>query len=383
MIYLDNSATTYPKPESVRRTASMALSGYGANPGRGGYEFSIKTAEAVYGARKEAADFFNAPSVESAIVTLNCTHAINMVLKGILKEGDHVVMSCLEHNAVCRPLQELRKKGVLFTIAKVFIGDDAKTVEAFKECIKSNTKLVVCTHASNVWGIRLPIAELAELAHSKGALFMVDAAQTAGLLPIDVKRMGIDFLCCAGHKGLYGPMGTGLLVFGGESRPCTIIEGGTGSFSASFEQPEQLPDRYESGTGNTPGIITLGKGINFVKQKGIERIYAHEMALIQLLYGKLSNIAEIELYTPIPRNDDSVPVLSFNLRGMGSEELAAKLGEKGIAVRAGLHCSPLAHQWAGTLESGAVRVSLSVFNNEQQIERLVQEINFIKNKKST
>ena len=378
VIYLDNSATTYPKPEAVRRAAPLVLARFGANPGRGGYEMSIQTARAVYQTRKIAAELLHAPDAEHVLFTPSCTQAINTVIKGILQPGDHVVISCMEHNAVLRPIWEMKKRGVLFTVARVFPGEEERTITAFRECIKPNTKLIACTHASNVWGVRLPVERLTALAHENGAWILVDAAQTAGILPIDLTKTPIDFLCCAGHKGLYGPMGTGLMVFGGEARPQPLITGGTGSLSASPEQPEMLPDRYESGTGNTPGVILLGQGIRFVQAKGPEKILRHEMTLIQRLYRALEAMPHIRLYTPFPTAKIAVPVLSFNVMDRSSEESAQILAEKGIAVRAGLHCAPLAHRWAETEPDGAVRVSPSVFTSEQQIDRLIHEIKLLK-----
>lgn len=213
MIYLDNAATTYPKPASVQNTVQIALKKYGANPGRAGHAMSLAAAEEIYRCRTAAADFFKAPGPECVAFTLNCTHAMNYVLKGLLKPGDHVVTSSLEHNAVMRPLQKLSENGVMFTVAKVFPGDNDATLNAFRNAIRENTKLIVCTHASNVWGIRLPVERIAALGHLYNIPIVVDCAQSAGVLPIDMAESGFDYLCVAGHKGLYGPMGTGMLVY--------------------------------------------------------------------------------------------------------------------------------------------------------------------------
>jgi cysteine desulfurase family protein len=363
MIYLDNAATTYPKPTSVQNAVSYAFKSYGANPGRAGHSMSISSAEEIYRCRLAAAEFFKASGPECVAFTLNCTHAMNYVLKGLLKPGDHVVTSCVEHNAVVRPLRALAQNGVTFTPALVYPGDNDATVNSFRNALRSNTVLIVCTHASNVWGIRLPIERIAALGHQYGIPIAVDSAQSAGVLPIDMTDGGLDYLCVACHKGLYAPMGTGILITPNGSNLKTIIEGGTGTNSISMEQPLTMPDRMESGTPNMPGIAGVRAGIEFVKSKGIETIYKHEMTLIQHLYKNLSQMKGVKLYMPEPVSTYFVPVLSFNVGETPSEVIAQKLSEQGFAVRAGLHCAPSAHECMGTLEQGAVRVCPSVFNN--------------------
>ncbi len=371
MIYLDNAATTYPKPVSVQNAVSYALKNYGANPGRAGHSMSIAAAEEIYRCRTAAADFFNAPGPECVAFTLNCTHAMNYVLKGLLKPGDHVVTSCLEHNAVMRPLQALSEHGVTFTNARVFPGDNDATVDSFRNALTENTALIVCTHASNVWGIRLPVERIASLGHEYGIPIAVDCAQSAGVLPIDMADGGFDYLCIAGHKGLYAPMGTGMLITPNGSNLTTIIEGGTGTSSASLEQPLTMPDRMESGTQNMPGIAGLRAGIQFAKSRGTETIYKHELSLVQFLYKKLSKIKGIKLYTQEPAAPYFVPVLSFNVGEIPSEVIAQKLSANGIAVRAGLHCAPVAHEFMGTMEQGAVRVCPSVMSTMNEMNSLV------------
>lgn len=369
MIYFDNSATTFPKPKTVREASAAAVR-YSANPGRSGHKLSMRASEEIFRTRKAAAHFFNAASEERVIITLNCTSAMNIVLKGILKSGDHVVVSDMEHNAVMRPLEGLLKNGVTYTAAKVFPQDNDKTVDSFRKSINAKTRMIVCTQASNVWGIRLPVERLAALAHEYGLLIAVDAAQSAGVVPIDIMDSRIDFLCVAGHKGLYGPMGTGLLIIGGETIPQPLIEGGTGSYSSFFEQPSELPDRLESGTPNVPGIAGLRAGIEFISQYGTERAFRHEMMLIKRLYRQLSAMKGAELYMPEPDEKHFVPILSFNIRGLDSETAAKKLSSYGIALRAGLHCSPAAHKAVGTEKIGAIRISPSVFNTVQETDRV-------------
>lgn len=330
----------------------------------------MAAAEEVYSCRQEAAAFFHAPGPECVAFTLNCTHAVNMVLKGLLQPGDHVVVSNLEHNAVMRPLYALAQKGVSYTVAQVVPGDHDATLDAFRKALQPNTKLVACTHASNVLGIRLPIERIAALTKQYGIPILVDSAQSAGVLPIDIQDFGIDYLCCAGHKGLYGPMGTGMLITEKGSLLSTIIEGGTGTFSADLKQPETVPDRLESGTPNLPGICGLRAGIQFVKSRGIETIFRHEMGLIQALYDRLSKIDRVHLYTDRPDMAHYAPVLSFNIGEENSEKMAAILDKNGIAVRAGLHCAPSAHTVMGTLEQGAIRVCPSAFNNMMEINTM-------------
>ena len=373
MIYLDNSATTYPKPLKVRQAVASAMQ-TAANPGRSGHDLALKSSEQIFKTRKTAADFFNFSKEENVIFTLNCTMAINMVLKGILKNGDHVVVSSLEHNAVMRPLEKLTQKGVSYTVAEVFPCDNDKTVNSFRQAINGKTKMIICTHASNVWGIKLPIERISALAHEYGVLFAVDTAQSAGIVPIDLNNSHIDFLCTAGHKGLYGPMGTGILIISGNAIPDTIIEGGTGTNSISFQQPDELPERFESGTPDYSGIVGLRAGIDFVNSQKIQNISKHEFTLIKHLYKELSKMPKVKLYMPEPSEDYFVPILSFNIDGMDSENVSAFLNQRGIAVRAGLQCSPMAHKMTGTLETGAVRISPSIFTKSSDIDYLVSVI---------
>lgn len=373
MIYLDNSATTYPKPLVVREQMQQALRELGANPGRSGYGMSVRTTQAVYRCRERAAAFFGAAGPECAVFQPNCTQALNLVIKGSLQPGDHVVVSDLEHNAVMRPLKALEGKGVTYTKAVTVPGDNDATVDAFRQAMGPRTKLVVCTAGSNVFGIRLPVERIAALCHQYGAKICVDAAQTAGVVPIHVMDGGIDYLCCAGHKGLYGPMGTGLLILRDPAGPlATLIEGGTGTQSQSLLQPDDPPERYESGTQNVPGIIGLYAGMGFVQKMGMEKIYQGEMRKISYLYGRLSRIPGVQLYTQPPAAPWFVPVLSFNIEGQPSETVGQALAKAGIAVRCGLHCAPCAHEKMGT--QGTVRVSPSVFTKPGEIDMLARRV---------
>ena len=382
MIYLDNAATTYPKPPEVQTAMSEALRRYGANPGRAGHSMAMASSEEVFRCRNEAAEFFHAPGPECVSFTLNCTHAVNYVLKGLLRPGDHVVISCLEHNAVIRPLFALRQFGITYTEAKVFPGDNDATVNAFREALRPNTRLVMCTHASNVWGIRVPVERIAALVHQYGIPIAVDCAQSAGLLPVNMKESGIDYLCVAGHKGLYGPMGTGMLITPNGANLATVVEGGTGTESIRPEQPAGMPERMESGTQNMPGIAGLRAGISFVRRRGPEKIHEHETVLIRALYQQLASMNGVQLYTPMPDTRYYVPVLSFNIKGMQSETVGRELNSLGIAVRAGLHCAPSAHRLMGTLETGAVRICPSAFSTMQDMNSAANAIKRILMKKS-
>lgn len=373
MIYLDNAATSYPKPKAVQARIIGAMQQYGANPGRSSYKMAMETGEALYSCRRDAAAFFHADGPECVVFQPSCTQAINTVVKGFLESGDHVVVSDLEHNAVMRPLKRLAQQEITYSVAKTYPGENERTIQAFRAAMNAKTRLVVCNHASNVFGFRLPVERIAALAHAYGAKICVDCAQSAGLLPIDMQESGIDYLCIAGHKGLYGPMGTGLLLLRQGDVLQTLVEGGTGTQSRQLFQPEEPPERYESGTQNIPGILGLQAGIRFVRGMGIERIYAHEMQLVAHLYKGLEKIPNIALYTEIPMAPFFVPVLSFNHKGFSSEEMGTYLAEHGIAVRCGLHCAPAAHDKMGTAE-GTVRVAPSVFTRKNDIDRLLWQI---------
>lgn len=373
MIYLDNAATSSPKPQPVIKAVERSLREFCANPGRSGHDLSQRAALEIYEYRKKVCQLFNGPSEDKVVFTPNCTHALNFVLKGLLFSGDHVITSSMEHNAVARPLNQLARQGVKVDVAEVIFDDMQATLRAFGALIKPNTRLIVCTHASNVTGMVMPIKQIGALCRQYGIWFAVDAAQTAGIIDIDMEEMNIDYLCVAPHKGLYAPMGTGILI-ARENLPKTVIEGGTGTMSIEIEQPEDLPERLESGTLNLPGIMGISAGIDFVKSKTLDRIYTHELKLMQTLYDALASLPNIRLYTSRPQKGLHSPVLSFNIAGMPSAQVASRLNKYGIAVRAGLHCAPMAHKRLGTLESGTVRVCPSVFTSSNEIYKLVSAI---------
>ena len=367
MIYFDNAATTGVKPPTVIQAVKFGLEKLSANPGRSGHTSSAMAAESVYKAREKVSEFFGADGPENVVFTMNCTHSANCVLKGILRRGDHVVISSMEHNAVVRPLV---KTGFSYSVARVSLTNDNETLKNFADNIKPNTRLVFCTAASNVTGKILPMEKIGKLCKEKSIIFAVDAAQTAGVLPINMKKQNIDFLCVAPHKGLYAPMGTGLLI-ARKNVLNTVLEGGTGINSLELHQPENLPERLESGTVNLPGILGVSAGIDFVNSKGLEKIYDHELKIIQKIYRGLEKMPEIKLYTPFPTKGDYAPVVVFNVENIPSFKVAEMLSKASVAVRGGFHCAPFAHRQLGTLEHGAVRVSIGIFNNDLQAEQFL------------
>lgn len=381
MIYLDNAATSYPKPQEVMNAVKNSMIFYGANPGRSGHDFSVKTAEAVYETRGLLNEFFNGWGSEFVSFTSNCTQALNMAIQGVLKKGDHVIVSTLEHNSVLRPINTLAEKGDITYSFFDVSEDDAETFCNFKKAFNPNTKLCVVTAVSNVFGNILPLRKLSEYAHKKNALFFVDGAQGAGVIPIDIKHHGIDCLCIPGHKGLLGPMGTGAILHNNvDFSP--IIQGGTGSDSFSALQPSPFPERLESGTLNVPGICSLAEGIRKIRKIGVDKIKERETAVSGYLYRGLMKIDGVKLYQGNFNKESYAPVVSFNVREIHSEQVAAWLNKNGIAVRGGYHCAPVAHITRGTKNSGTVRISPSFNTTKKEINillNLVRKIAFNKN----
>lgn len=368
MINFDNSATTYPMPPSVSRAVADAVRFYGGNPGRSGHKLSVKTSEKVFLVRESAAQMFGAKT-ENVVFTLNCTHALNMAIKGCLHRGDHCIISSLEHNSVSRPVYAMSKRGVSFSVLEVD-DDDEVTLRRLKALIRENTKAVILTICSNVTGQILPYREIGKICRRKGIVYIADAAQAAGVLPISMSD-GYDFLCMSGHKGLYGPTGTGLLISSGRFSLSTIIEGGTGATSLELEQTDFLPEQLESGTVNTVGIIGLGEGIKFVKSKGINRIHDYEMKLTESFLNGLKGQRGI---TVIRGSGNYSAVVSFNKEGYDSNELAEYLSNRGIYLRGGYQCAGLAHKYLGTQSNGTVRFSPSVMNRQSEVNVLLNAI---------
>ena len=371
MINFDNSATSFPKPAAVKKAVSAAITCFGGNPGRSGHKLSIETAEAVYSARSTIADFFGAEP-DNTVFVLNCTHALNTAIKGTVSDGCHIIISSLEHNSVLRPVHALYKQGkCTYSIAKVSHDDD-ETIENFRKLIIPETRLIVCTLGSNVTGQILPYEKIAELCRERGICFIADGAQACGVLPLKLSD-GINIICTAGHKALYGPCGTGLLITDGKFDISSLTEGGTGSLSMELDQPDLLPDKLEAGTINTVGAIALGAGVEFVQKLGTARIYEHENYLCGKLISALENIPNATIYRD-SRVKRYLPVVSFNIDGISANETAAQLSDMGFALRGGLHCSGLAHTGLGTVPDGTVRFSPSVFNTEQETDALIYAV---------
>lgn len=373
MIYMDNGATSYPKPQEVLETLIDVTANYCANPGRSGHFMAARTAQEIYKTRLAAAQLFNIRDAGQIVFTKNCTESLNLALKGILREGDHVVTTSMEHNSVVRPLIELRKKGVTTTFVRCR-QDGSVSPEDIKSAIRKNTKLIVMTAASNVTGTIMPLEETGRIAVRKGVLFMVDGAQGAGHMELDVKKSHIDILAAPGHKGLLGPQGTGLLYIreGIEIQP--LLAGGTGSRSKQEEQPQDFPEGYEAGTVNAPGIIALGAAIRFINRIGVRAIENHERKLTQKLQAGLEKIAGVQLYGS-ENVADKTAVIAMNISGIGCEEAAGLLNDKyGIAVRAGFHCSPRAHETIGTADIGCIRICPGFYTSEKELEAVIRAI---------
>lgn len=377
MIYLDNGATSFPKPLSVRQNVDISLRKFSANPGRSGHSLSLRAAKEIFECRKRLKELFNVNSEEEIIFTENCTMALNTVIFGLLSEGDHVLISSMEHNSVTRPLESLKDKGVTYSTFD-YSYDDNETVDNVRNLIKPETKLVICTHASNVFGFRFPIERICALCHAYGILFCVDSAQSAGVFDIDVGTNQYDFVCMSGHKSLYGPMGTGVLILNNRNlKP--LLYGGTGTESVKKSQPEGLPEKFESGTQNMNGISGLKAGVDFVKNRGIKNIYNHEYKLAKRLFNGLANNRKVITYNKSFDYGKVAPVVSFNIDGVYSEDLVAKLNKYGIMTRGGLHCSPLAHTTMNTIENGTVRVVPGAFNTINDINYLLNVIRKLTN----
>lgn len=372
-IYLDNAATTFPKPESVYNAIDNFNRHLGGNPGRGSHHATLSAGSVVMEAREALAGLFNIADSSRIAFTLNITEAINLALKGVLLPGDHVITSSMEHNAVARPLHFLSGSGIEWNQVNCS-RDGSLDPEDIRRAIKPNTRMICLLHASNVTGTIMPIKEVGAIARENGITFLVDSAQSAGVLPLDVQEQNIDILAFTGHKALFGPQGTGGLFV----RPGIIVrplkEGGTGSLSESLVHPEYMPDRLESGTLNTPGIAGLAAGVDFIRETGIQHIRQHELKLIQALIDGLKGIPRVSVYGP-DDPDRRVAVAAFNIEDRDCGDVSMNLDLRfGIIARSGLHCAPLAHQTIGSFESGSCRFSPGYFNTMEDIEYVIKAV---------
>ena len=378
-MYIDNAATSFPKPERVYTAVNDWLRN-GMAAGRGSHQGTDDTGRMIDLGRSKLAQLLGLSSPSGIIHTLNCTDSLNIILQGFLSAGDHVVASQLDHNSVLRPLQELKQRGITVELANFDPASGLIDVEQFTRLVSSQpTRLVVITHASNVMGTIQPIQDLIRIAHNAGAAVLLDAAQTAGHVPISMHDMGIEFLATAGHKGLLGPLGTGILCIGNglESSVRPLRYGGTGTSSELLEQPLEMPSRYESGNANVPGIAGLGAGAEWILKESVERIHEKIHTLTQRLMEGLREIPGVELLSP--RHTRNVGIVTFNIHNQDCREVAMILDQSfQIQCRAGLHCAPLAHRALGTFEKGgAVRLSPGVFTTDDEIKAVVEAVHAI------
>lgn len=373
MIYLDNAATTFPKPEAVYDSMMDCMKNYCANPGRAGHKLAMKAAREIYDTRENIAKLFNIDNPMNIVFTNNATDSLNLAIKGVVNKGDHIITTSMEHNSVIRPIKALEKVGVENTIVQC---DDQGflNIDDLEKAIKPNTKLIVTTHASNVCGTLIDIKSISEIANKHNILYLIDASQTVGVYDIDLKDIKADMLAAPGHKGLLGPQGTGILYIREGLNIGILKEGGTGSRSEDLFQPDLLPDKYESGTHNTPGIVGLNEGVKFIFKEGIDKIKEHEEELCKYMLERLEEVPNIKIYGPKDANKRA-SVISINIGNMDSGEITFLLdSEYDIATRSGIHCAPLAHKTLGTLEQGAVRFSIGYFNTKEEIDKAINAL---------
>jgi cysteine desulfurase / selenocysteine lyase len=372
VIYLDNAATTMPKPKTVARAVTTAIERFG-NPGRSGHQASLEGGMAIYECRQELSALLHVKDPFRMVFCLNCTDALNQAIKGMLPDGGHVVTTALEHNSVLRPLHALKERQLIELSIIAPRADGYIYAEDISGAINGQTKLVVVTQASNVTGAVQPVEEIAKACYKLGVPLLVDGAQSAGCMPIDLTAAGFDLFAFPGHKGLLGPQGSGGLYIKESCAPLPLREGGTGSSSSLMSQPMDMPDRYESGTAGTPAITGLLAGTNYVRQN-LNAIMATEKKLTEELWDGLKKIDGVTIYGPQP-SQPRLGVITFNIGDLDASAAADKLsGQYGIACRAGLHCAPLVHQWMGTGSRGAIRFSVGPFNTSEEIRSAVKAV---------
>lgn len=375
MIYLDNAATSFPKPETVYQKMDQFMREKGANPGRASHQLAAAASREITSVRELIADFFNIGATKEVVFTFNATDALNLGLKGAVTKGDHVITSSMEHNSVTRPLKHLEQKGVIkLSIVECDSETGELEINDLEKKITDNTRLILLTHASNVTGTLMPIKKVGELAAEEDIIFMVDAAQTAGVYPIDVQKLNIDLLAFSGHKGLLGPQGTGGLYINQELCLKSLRHGGTGSNSEDLYQPEDIPNKYESGTPNGVGIVGLGAGIEYIQEEGMDNLRKHKLELTDYLLTELGKMSKVKIYGP-QNIQQQAPVISINLADKMASEIGFILDRAfDIGIRDGLHCAPFAHRTLGTLQQGMVRISPGSFNKQEDCDELIGAI---------
>ena len=376
--YLDNAATSFPKPYSVSSEVFHCINQCG-NAGRGSHRLAIRASEKVFECRELIRTLVNAPSEENIIFLPSCTHGLNLLIKGLLRPGDHVLISNMEHNAVWRPIERLKREGIITydcfrALDNTYISDD-EIISDIEKKLRKNTRLLICAHGSNICSRVLPIDKLGKLCQSNHILFALDVAQTIGKYKIDMQEMNIDYLSAPSHKGLLGPQGAGFIAINSKELPLPIIEGGNGIYSLSAEMTDIIPERYEAGTLPLPTIAGLCEGVKEVTRLGIDAILNHERELFIELRDELLNMEGAEVYVP----NCIGSTLLFNLTQAPAEKVCSVLDEYGICVRGGFHCAALAHNALKTTKTGAVRVSFGIKNTQKDIQYLIDSLNKIKN----
>ena len=369
MIYFDSAATTFQKPASVAAAMWEALASM-SSPGRGGYSAAARAADTAFQCRSELAEMFGLKNPEQVIFTLNATHALNIAIKSLVPPSGRAVVSGYEHNAVTRPLEAL---GASISVAAAPLFEAEAVTAAFDRLITPDTDAVICSHVSNVFGFIQPVEDIAAICRKRGVPFIVDASQSAGILPLNMGALGAAFAAMPGHKGLYGPQGTGVLLCGEGIPTRTLLEGGTGSRSIQQRMPDFLPDRLEAGTLNMPGIAGLLAGVRYVRRGGLEKILDNEKRLTRLAAQGLEDLPGLRVYAS-PDLKNQAGVLSVTAEGLDVETIGSSLAERGFAVRSGIQCAPYAHRTAGTLETGTVRISFSDFNTPEEVARLIRAL---------
>ncbi len=372
MIYLDNAATSYPKPPALLPYLDEYLAHYAGNPGRSGHRLSLAASEEIYRTRATVANFIGAQSVENIIFTQNATHALNIVIRARVRLGDHILISDLEHNSVFRPVWRLYREGL---ISYSIFSHTGNVLENIIREIRPNTRMIVCTHVSNVSGHEMPIRDIITLCHDHDLFTIIDASQSIGHQRIDVRELDCDALCAPGHKGLLGLQGSGVLYLKNGRGLRDVFQGGSGTDSLSPEMPSYLPDRFEAGTLPTPAILSMKVGIEYIHEVGIDHIHHQEIKLSRMMHRHIGEIENAVLYS-----QPTSGIITFNIEGIPSDDVADELNTHGICARGGYHCAPLAHRALRTPDGGAVRLSAGICNTMSEIETVARHIREIAKK---